>query len=108
MVWVQAKHRRAELTIWSISRPRLTTETRGTTSLPTMTLVTKGCTRRLRFVLMRPPGGLRAQQCRSAQIKRLYYFEEGAQAFLALSCFLTHDHLMASSLKRLTLMVHAA
>jgi len=45
-----------------MSRPRLTMETRGTTSLPTTTLVTKGATAALRLVLSRPPGGQNDQQ----------------------------------------------
>ena len=37
-------------------------ETRGTTSLPTTTLVTKGATAALRLVLSNPPGGQNDQQ----------------------------------------------
>jgi len=48
--------------ISSMSRPRLTMETRGTTSLPTTTLVTNGATAALRLVLSRPPGGQKDQQ----------------------------------------------
>lgn len=46
----------------------LTTERRGTTSFPTATEVTKDSTARLKFLLIRPPGGEKAQHLISASI----------------------------------------
>ena len=44
----------------------LTTDSRGTTSLPTTTEVTNGSTALLRFLLIRPPGGENARHFTSA------------------------------------------
>ena len=54
--WCNSGHA-AVSTIWSIKRPILTTDSLGTTSLPHITEVQNGCTARLRFRLISPPGG---------------------------------------------------